>query len=405
MVHPVDSYPFDDDELEEDEMDAEDDNDDEEVMEASVVAQHEEDEGEEEHAVESVAVDESSADEEDGAEEVAEVQAVEDDGDRDEEVVIAAVVVDDGNPAAEEEEEVVSVAEPVQVVSSAPAKKRKRATASTATGKKGTGGRRKPAAGSSSRKNGAGKRKGVGAPKTKSGGDRDSRYDSAGIPGPRIDAAGNARKLLVESVPTLPANLGDSQVRAFGRLPVTTSGSNNNENAFATTTALYSVGFSCDLYDFSPAHGRMLKLRCSILDGRRILQQRQERGIRSSLVIDENVLREEPVFRIMWGRGVDEDDMDEYKYDPYLHSDYMLMNSKGGQTKRQRQAVPVEDMRVKTRFDQNEYYMGTIVKVIKSHDGKHGEKVTLSIRCVIAVMVTVFNCCLVFASPTYEMCC
>ncbi|KAL7565041.1 hypothetical protein ACA910_020751 [Epithemia clementina (nom. ined.)] len=379
MVHPVDSPRRDYEEMEEEEVDLDEDDDNDDVVEAAVVAPQED--GGEDDAVESVAVDDSN-DEEDDEEEMAEVQALEDDradgGEDDEEVVIAAVVVDsNANP---DEDEVVSVAEPVQVVSTAPqTKKRKRASASVKkTESIGGGTSKKRKAVANNKK--VGKKKTTSSkPKHISG--KESHFDSAGIPAPRIDAASEARKLLLDSVPTLPANLGDAQVRAFGRLHATTGGNNSVPNPFASPTALLAVGFSCDLYDFSPAHGRMLKIRCSILDGRRILQQRRELAASSSSALkDEPNIHEGPVFRIMWGRGVDEDDMDEYKYDPFLHSDYVLINSKGNPTKRQSRAVPVEDMRVKTRFDQNEFYMGTIVNVNKNSDGKQSDKVILSIR-------------------------
>ena len=386
MVHPVDSAHYDDDEeaeedIEEEEEEEEELEEDEEVVAAAVVLPPPDDD------------DEESVVTEDNEEDVAEVDAsVEenDDDEEEEEVVMAAVIVDTNNNADEDDEdEVVSVAEPVEVVSTPPpAKKRKRApAASTKKAAADAATKKKKPAAATSKKGGrkrtvSAKAKAASQSGSSSKAGAGSEYDSAGIPAPRIDAAGAARKMLQDTVPYLPANLGDSQVRAFGRLQATTGASSSAQNPFATSTALYSVGFSCDLYDFSPAHGRLLKIRCSILDGRRILQQRREFGLlNSARPTEEPTIHEGPVFRIMWGRGIDEDEMDEYKYDPFLHSDYVLVNGKGTATKRQTRAVPVEDMRVKTRFDQNEYYMGTIVNVKKKpSDGKQSDKVSLTIR-------------------------
>lgn len=307
-----------------------------------------------------------------------------DDEDEDDEedagaVVVEAVVVDeeDGNIDDDEDAESISVAEPVQVEVEPPKKKKKKPGPKP----KKVESKKKPSAPPSSsnatkKKSGSNKKK----PAAKSKPDTTLSQDSSSISPHRLAAAAEARQLLLASVPTLPANLGDAQVRSMGKLLP----SKLLDNPFATPNALYSVGFSCDRYDFSPAHGRILKLRCSVLDGRRILQQRKEMDFLLEMP-GEPALLEGPIFRIMWGRGIDEDEMDEYQYDPLIHSEYVLFGSKAAPHKQKSRVAPMNHMRVKTRFDENQYYMGTIVEVNKIADGggkakKIDEKFTITIR-------------------------
>ena len=107
-----------------------------------------------------------------------------------------------------------------------------------------------------------------------------------GISGDRLLAGDAARDMLHTTVPRLPVPLNENYVvRNFGQLNIT----QNGVNAYSTPTSLYPVGFSCDRFEFSPVHGRLLKLRCTIIDG-----QRTNRGFAG------------PIFRVMWGQGVDE---------------------------------------------------------------------------------------------------
>jgi len=336
------------------------------------------------------AVDSLAEEAEDPAVEgIAEVQALEVDdtavagADDEEEVVLAAVVVDDDGDNNDSEEEELSVAEPVHVVSEPPIKKQKTAPSSVPIVAKKSAASNAATSGPAAKKKGgtttvARKRP---PPKKKAvKSDAASRMNGGGdVPPARLRAAHDARAQLKRSILSLPASIGDAQVRAFGKIQLPTP---HKENPFAANRALYPVGFSLDKYDFSIVHGRTLKLRCSILDGGRISRQQKDSGCQ--LDPDEPKLHEGPVFRVMWGRGIDEDDMDEYSYDPLLHS---AADSSNGSTTTHamgQQATPVEDMRVKVRFDKNQYYMGTIVKVENFVDGKHKptnkENTTISIR-------------------------
>eukprot|EP00522_Entomoneis_paludosa_P005095 CAMPEP_0172474078 /NCGR_PEP_ID=MMETSP1065-20121228/69175_1 /TAXON_ID=265537 /ORGANISM="Amphiprora paludosa, Strain CCMP125" /LENGTH=2310 /DNA_ID=CAMNT_0013232255 /DNA_START=222 /DNA_END=7154 /DNA_ORIENTATION=- len=400
MVHPAPEY----DDEEDVDLEAEEEDDEAVEVEAAVVEAVAPQDDDDEDAVDSVAeevdVGSGAADlEADAVEEIAEVQAMEVDGnaaadadDDEEEVVLAAVVVDDDANNNNAEEEELSVAEPVQVVvAEPPKKKRKRASSASPPSSK-----KKPATQSSS----SSKKKAASSPTRKKPGPKpgtklkkktDSTPSSSavsGISAARTRAAGDARTLLKNSVKSLPANLGDVQVRALGKLSVPAN--KDVKNPFATNRALHAIGFSCDKYDFSVAHGRMMKLRCSILDGRRIMQQRKDNGYTPDP--DEPKLHDGPVFRIMWGRGIDEEDMDEYSYDPYLHSAFESPNGatspkpaspKQQKTPSAQRPKPVEDMRVKVRFDNNQYFLGTVVKVDSQVDAKgktKKENTTVSIR-------------------------
>lgn len=191
----------------------------------------------------------------------------------------------------------------------------------------------------------------------------------AKIDSKRMEAANGAREMLYEAVPRLPFPVSESSsdqyyVRNFGRLKI---GTDEISSKFSTPTALYPVGYSCDRYEFSPSHGRILKLRCSIIDGKTI----GETG---------------PIFRVMWGQGIDDDvDKVEYPYDPFTNSAPITGESGDDDavaiptspTMHQpidQQVVPAVGMRVKARFDKNQYYHGTITKVVEKEEGGNSAK-------------------------------
>ena len=340
-----------------------------------------------------------AAEDESGSEgdvQVAEVHATEITGDDDGEPVLEAVVVeDDGKNAIEDEE--LSVATPV-VAAEPPAKKLKPSTSpvpsaatskptstpsstSTASPKKKAPlltaagvPRKKPGPKPGTMKKKAAPSSSASSSKKKKSNSSSTSSSASSLPPHRVKAASDSRTLLKHTVKSLPANIGDVQVRSLGKLQAPSA----TLNPFVKRDALYAVGFSCDKYDFSVTHGRMLKLRCSILDGRRISQQRK------SLKADtrnEPPLHDGPVFRIMWGRGVDEEDMDSYTYDSNFHSSFKPPKANGKAQVDKKQIVPTEDMRVRVRFDSNEYYTGTIVKVDSNLEEKSKkEETTLSIR-------------------------
>ena len=186
----------------------------------------------------------------------------------------------------------------------------------------------------------------------------------ARISATRLKAAEAARKVLVQSVPQLPIQIDETfTVRNLGQLWLGDSGQ------FSTTNALYPVGFCVDRYEFCPTHGRMLKLRCSILDGAHVKEQQAALGVEPSQELPDG-----PLFRIMWGQGVDDDTEVEYPYDPYSNSAPITTNVGGDSdaiiaipaTGEDRSSLlPVAGMKVKVRFENDQYYYGTLVKVEK----------------------------------------
>ena len=188
--------------------------------------------------------------------------------------------------------------------------------------------------------------------------------DFGRISSQRLNAADSARQMLLESVRSLPANINESfVVRSFGQLHVEAS------NKFSTANALFPVGFCCDRYEFSPVHGRVLKLRCAIIDPKRTTME-----------------HDGPIFRVMWGQGVDEDvDNVDYPYDPYSNStpissgdDVVALPVAPGGSKHE-MVAPTTGMRVKVRFDQNQFYYGTLIGVEEKLDGEKGKKKSISI--------------------------
>lgn len=186
------------------------------------------------------------------------------------------------------------------------------------------------------------------------------------LPPQSVDAAQDARAMLKETVPTLPYPLTESQVLSFGKLKIQNLPNRVDQENFNTTSALYPVGFTCDRYEFSPVHGRVLKMRCSILDGKELKLKVSDPGKYKDL-------SNGPVFRIMWGRGIDDDDIDkvDYPYDPYTHSLPIVQTGNAEYDKlieeavfeKPKQVYPEPGMRVKVRLEENKYSYGTVTDV------------------------------------------
>ena len=191
--------------------------------------------------------------------------------------------------------------------------------------------------------------------------------------------------MLQETVPTLPVPVAETTVRSFGRLCIQTNpvlgapapskkakkDGNAESGRFSTTSALYPVGFSCDRYEYSPVHGRVLKMRCSILDGKAVKAKQKKGGF----AVDAN-LPDGPIFRVMWGRGVDEDVVDdsiEYPFDPETTAPPLVATGsaktdtllKAATKPKPARIVPERGMRVKVRFEKGQYLCGTIDHVGK----------------------------------------
>jgi hypothetical protein len=205
------------------------------------------------------------------------------------------------------------------------------------------------------------------------------------LPARKVTAARDARSMLRETVTSLPVSIGEAQVRSFGQLCIQSMPSSavpkaSNEqqvpltlqNPYHTFTSLYPIGFSCDRYELSPVHGRMLKIRCSILDGQAVKATQKLNGFAI-----QSELPDGPVFRIMWGRGIDEDltgknDSLEHPFEIYAHSTPIVSTgsvkndaliSNAVKSTRRSSIVPKIGMRVKVSCDKDHYFTGTIATV------------------------------------------
>eukprot|EP00934_Nitzschia_sp_Nitz4_P004114 Nitzschia sp. Nitz4//scaffold47_size129522//67235//74024//NITZ4_003555-RA/size129522-augustus-gene-0.109-mRNA-1//1//CDS//3329552812//4104//frame0 len=302
--------------------------------------------------------DEEDADDDDEPASVAD-EVDEDDDDDDEEVIAVQVVEEDD----EDDVDVDDEEDDPPILPSTP---KNNAKDNDTPSKPASTGKKKPAPAAAVKKSKRRKSR-------RSVGD-----DATGISGDRLAAANTAREILVATVPRLPVPVNDSYtVRAFGRLHIEQASMD-----YSTPNALCPVGFSCDRYEFSPVHGRVLKLRCSILDGAKT-----------------NLGQTGPVFRVMWGQGVDEDvEKVEYPYNPYSNSapisgnddDVVALPADHAAAKKDwTQYAPTVGMRVKVRFDQDQFYYGTIIDADENgagggdddtDDGKSKSAVDIVIR-------------------------
>lgn len=152
----------------------------------------------------------------------------------------------------------------------------------------------------------------------------------------QISAASNARTNLRSQISVLPHALDEYYiVRCLGRI--------RESDGYSSPHALYPVGFSCDRYEFSPVHGRVVKIRCDILDGR---------GIHKSAFdgMDESLWTDGPLFRIMWGEGIEADvDTETFPFHP-------------ADTASSSVETPTVGTRVAVTFDQSQVYEGSITK-------------------------------------------
>ena len=394
------------DEVIEAEIDTDDDDDNEDVDDAVVdinvnaVVEESEDDDDEEEADEDVVI----------AEDV-EMEVDDDDDnekDEDDEEELAAVVVaevdDEGD--ADDNSVAVEAAAAIAIVAEPP--KRKSASTKTSSSSKRTKpvSSKPPSTHTSSKQN-------VAANDTKKAMNNKKKRPSSGttpgtskatvadkvdefmksLPAKKVVAARDARSWLRESVSSLPLSMGDIQVLSFGQICIRSLPSSTStpipqaallaKNPFHTATSLYPVGFSCDRYELSPVHGRILKMRCTILDGRSIKANQKFGGFPV-----QNDLPDGPVFRITWGRGIDEDtpgstpstanrniEKVEYSFDPFAQSkpivstgstknDTLIMDAVKS-TKRS-SIIPKVGMRVKVFCEKDVYFPGTIATVNES---------------------------------------
>lgn len=229
-------------------------------------------------------------------------------------------------------------------------------------------------------------------------------------------AASESRLALQAAVDSLPYKVSDSHIiRSFGRIKPEYNAS-PLDALYSSPHSIYPVGFSCDRFEFSPVHGRVIRMRCDILDGSSLREYREEmakkenkngsvkvkseNGEEPALVDDENMLITEkenvedlgdgPVFRVTFGAGVDEEKMLEPSspFDPYLASAHLggdvdaiavPLSSK----KDKPLGYPEAGMRVSVRFDKCKMYGGTITSIKPMENNEKQRKKAI---CSISIL-------------------
>jgi hypothetical protein len=215
------------------------------------------------------------------------------------------------------------------------------------------------------------KKKGTGGRRKRS--DSDLSTSSNAISRDRLEAAQQARDILIKTVNQTPFTISESHVvQNFGRIKVEDS----EHPLFSTPTSLYPVGFACDRYEFSPVHGRILKMRCEILDGSKFKEGlNTEPGNEGNKTIPKK--HEGPLFRISWGQGIDElEEVRPFPFEVYSSCTPMMnevdtvavpLGFHSNSTK------PEKGMRVKVRIDKYSWYRGTIMSVKNTDDEKEDD--------------------------------
>ena len=160
-------------------------------------------------------------------------------------------------------------------------------------------------------------------------------------------AAREARLALQDAVDSLPHRVSDSHIiRSFGRIKPEYDAS-PLDAMHSSPHSIYPVGFLCNRFEFSPVHGRVIRMRCDILDSSRLRGYREEMAKKNrsekakfengdesapvnkkmSSAEKENVedLGDGPIFRVTYGKGIDEERILEPSspFNPYLASAHL----------------------------------------------------------------------------------
>jgi len=171
----------------------------------------------------------------------------------------------------------------------------------------------------------------------------------------KCNTAAQARAFLFTQVRQLPYRFGDTIIHSFGQVLLETIKSPSERPAFSSSSSIYPVGFTCIHSLFSPTHGRTLRMKCEILED-----------------------NQHPVFRISWGRAIDELSYPSPKkfkpaafYSPEINVERPPIEPELG-------------MRCRVRFDEDQLYDGIIIDVnpisYTSSDRKRKKKFKIRIQ-------------------------
>jgi len=167
-------------------------------------------------------------------------------------------------------------------------------------------------------------------------------------------------------VPALPACIGDRACILYNFGSVVED--NSYTSKYSKPTSIHPIGFSCTRFEYSPVHGRVIRIRCDVLPG--------------------------PTFAISWGRGVDEEPVVQMRsFDPFPSADdpinilrakkdatsdmNCISNDSNGMYIGSKGNIlpPCVGMSVKVRFDNDWWYGGTVsgVDEISEEEGENEE--------------------------------
>jgi hypothetical protein len=144
---------------------------------------------------------------------------------------------------------------------------------------------------------------------------------SKSVPPPTMAAALEARQRLQRTITKLPCvvpSLASKpeetatswfSLRSLGQLVLQPDMEKQSTAYIPHPARLHPVNACVDRYEFSPVHGRVLRLRCTILHWATVQQLQQQMGVPVHPQPPDGPNC--PLFRISWGRGID-DDADYY---------------------------------------------------------------------------------------------
>ena len=150
--------------------------------------------------------------------------------------------------------------------------------------------------------------------------------------------------------------------------------------SYTDAANLYPVGYSCDRYEFSPIHGRLIKIRCEILDGRLVSSTfvkkddgATKNGAAKNGDMEPPFINETgPIFRIMWGEGIDADTENNPESIPF----HVGEENHDGANTTTSTTTPEVGRRCCVQFDSTTVREGTIQKVSFA-GGKKGWNISL----------------------------
>mmetsp|Transcript_15582 Transcript_15582/g.35061 ORF Transcript_15582/g.35061 Transcript_15582/m.35061 type:complete len:790 (-) Transcript_15582:5189-7558(-) len=159
----------------------------------------------------------------------------------------------------------------------------------------------------------------------------------------RLHAHRNSVSSLNTEVRRLPAKVGGIVVNNMG-VP---------NSQYCEPGHIWPIGFCTTRHEFSPVHGRIIKIRCDIIEGEE----------------DEEIGKKNPIFRIRWGKRIEEEkdvpvrtffSSSDREYHAASHMSRDVLSPPTEEEYENQPEKPVVGMRARVRFDKKYWYGGTI---------------------------------------------